>query len=538
MNHDRPEYDGTYGGPYSDPYGTEPRGDDAPRAPHAGGESGEPGESAYGGEPYGGGAYGSPAYGTGHGDPAAYGNGGGADAGSGSGYGDPDAYEAAVGALADPLTDPLPGGGTPGPAGGGQPPPVPYTPPAAQPLPPLAEPGGEGGHGAGGQPQEPAAAEPQRLEWGRTPPGGRGSAGPDAPVPEVAETAALPALDLPDAAGPPAGTGTGTGTGTPPGPVPGAGSGRRAAARAERPGARRARGGRAAGGELAADDAGSGRAARRRAAKGGGRARGGTRAAPRGGTRARKGPPPTPAPARAGTRLEARRAARAAKDGPVVILSRFIGEVFITLGVVMLLFVAYQLWWTNVLAHQKADRAANDLADRWSENPERRPDRFTAGEGFAIMYIPKLDIRVPVAEGTDKESVLDKGMVGHYDAKSGLDTAMPWEKRGNFSVAGHRNTHGEPFRYINKLVAGDEIIVETADTYFTYTMQSRLASTSPSNTTVVEPVPPQSGFEKPGRYITLTTCTPEFTSKFRLIVWGKMAEERPRSKGKPDALVG
>ncbi|MGW7355083.1 class E sortase, partial [Streptomyces sp. NPDC054784] len=293
-----------------------------------------------------------------------------------------------------------------------------------------------------------------------------------------------------------------------------------------------------AGGERAADDAGSGRAARRRAAKGGGRARGGTRAAPRGGTRARKGPPPTPAPARAGTRLEARRAARAAKDGPVVILSRFIGEVFITLGVVMLLFVAYQLWWTNVLAHQKADRAANDLADRWSENPERRPDRFTAGEGFAIMYIPKLDIRVPVAEGTDKESVLDKGMVGHYDAKSGLDTAMPWEKRGNFSVAGHRNTHGEPFRYINKLVAGDEIIVETADTYFTYTMQSRLASTSPSNTTVVEPVPPQSGFEKPGRYITLTTCTPEFTSKFRLIVWGKMAEERPRSKGKPDALVG
>ena len=45
------------------------------------------------------------------------------------------------------------------------------------------------------------------------------------------------------------------------------------------------------------------------------------------------------------------------------------------------------------------------------------------------------------------------------------------------------------------------------------------------------------GFTEPGRYITLTTCTPEFTSKYRLIVWGKMVEERPRSKGKPDALV-
>ena len=54
---------------------------------------------------------------------------------------------------------------------------------------------------------------------------------------------------------------------------------------------------------------------------------------------------------------------------------------------------------------------------------------------------------------------------------------------------------------------------------------------------VLAPIPKGSGFTQPGRYITLTTCTPEFTSKYRLIVWGKMVEERPRSKGKPDALV-
>jgi sortase A len=54
---------------------------------------------------------------------------------------------------------------------------------------------------------------------------------------------------------------------------------------------------------------------------------------------------------------------------------------------------------------------------------------------------------------------------------------------------------------------------------------------------VIGPVPPGSGFTGPGRYITLTTCTPEFTSTFRMIVWGKMVDERPRSKGKPDALV-
>src|SRR5690606_9724310 len=103
--------------------------------------------------------------------------------------------------------------------------------------------------------------------------------------------------------------------------------------------------------------------------------------------------------------------------------------------------------------------------------------------------------------------------------------------------AGHRNTHGEPFRYINRLEPGDPIVVETQDTYFVYKMTSILPVTSPSNISVLEPVPKGSGFTGPGRYITLTTCTPEFTSKYRMIVWGKMAEERPRSKGKPDALV-
>jgi sortase A len=69
-------------------------------------------------------------------------------------------------------------------------------------------------------------------------------------------------------------------------------------------------------------------------------------------------------------------------------------------------------------------------------------------------------------------------------------------------------------------------------------MSSILPQTVPSNVSVISPVPEQSGFTKPGRYITLTTCTPEFKSTYRMIVWGKMVDERPRSEGKPDALVG
>ncbi|MFF3929483.1 class E sortase [Streptomyces hirsutus] len=235
------------------------------------------------------------------------------------------------------------------------------------------------------------------------------------------------------------------------------------------------------------------------------------------------------------SRVEARRRARERKVSPVVVASRGIGEVFITCGVLMLLFVTYQLWWTNVRAQAQAGQEASDLQKDWA-NGKRNPGVFEPGQGFALLHIPKLDVVVPIAEGIDSKKVLDRGMVGHY-AEGALKTAMPNDKKGNFGVAGHRNTHGEPFRYINRLEQGDPIVVETQDTYFVYKMESILPVTPPSNVSVLEPVPKGSGFTGPGRYITLTTCTPEFTSKYRMIVWGKMDEERPRSKGKPDALV-
>ncbi|MCX2179194.1 class E sortase [Streptomyces sp. SKN60] len=275
---------------------------------------------------------------------------------------------------------------------------------------------------------------------------------------------------------------------------------------------------------------GPGRAERRKAA----RRKGG-----RGGVAvAAAGPEPaaTDEQARPLSRVEARRAARAAKESLGVVLSRAVGELFITFGVVMLLFVTYQLWWTNVRAGQETDQAKQDIENSFNQG-DKDPGAFEPGKGFAIMYIPKLDVVVPVAEGISKTKVLDKGMVGHY-GEGKLKTAMPADKQGNFAVAGHRNTHGEPFRYINQLEPGDPIVVETRDAYYTYEMASILPQTSPSNVSVIDPVPRGSGFKGPGRYITLTTCTPEFTSTYRMIVWGKLVEERPRDKGKPDALVG
>ncbi|WP_443053917.1 class E sortase [Streptomyces sp. IBSBF 2435] len=434
-------------------------------------------------------------------------------------YEDTGQFKAVVERLDDPLNDPLPG----------RPPAVRDEPEQPLPEPDFPEPGLPAPDFTGPDFPEPAfpapplpgtsAAGPAAAPpWGRAPerdePAARVREEPGPPVAEppfpgppvadMAQTARMPvvvepdppAQDVgPDAAVPP--------PLAPPGPPPD-----------------------------------GGRAARRKAARQGGG--GGHRAGGRGASGPAHGPgTPQEASSAPLSRVEARRAAKAAKDSPAVVASRIVGELFITTGVLMLLFVTYQLWWTNVRAHQQANGAANNLRHQWdsaSTDPDRVPGTFSPGQGFAIMYIPKLDVKAPIAQGISKHNVLDKGMIGHYDGE--LNTAMPWDKTGNFAVAAHRNTHGEPFRYINHLVAGDKVVVETASDYYTYEVTSELPSTPPSNTSVLKPIPVGSGFTAPGRYLTLTTCTPEFTSTNRLIVWGKLIEERPRSKGKPDALVG
>ncbi|WP_240797886.1 sortase, partial [Streptomyces sp. F001] len=184
-----------------------------------------------------------------------------------------------------------------------------------------------------------------------------------------------------------------------------------------------------------------GRAARRKAAK--------RRHGRHGGSRRPADTDATTAPQRPLSRVEARRQARASRPSPAVVASRVIGEVFITTGVLMLLFVTYQLWWTNVRAHAQAGNEASQLQDDWASG-KRNPGTFEPGQGFALLHIPKLDVVVPIAEGTSNKGVLDRGMVGHY-AEGALKTAMPEAKTGNFGLAGHRNTHGEPFRYINRL---------------------------------------------------------------------------------------
>lgn len=258
-------------------------------------------------------------------------------------------------------------------------------------------------------------------------------------------------------------------------------------------------------------------------------------------------------------------------------------EVVTTVGVVVALLVVHQVWWTNRQAAAAAQEQVRALEEEWSRFGEGDPpgdggslgDEGSLGGGvevpdpagdagetpsgtdsgvvggggpaapppvtppaprravpapdraYAVLRIPRLGLAVPVAQGVDKRAVLDKGYAGHYPG-----TARPGE-RGNFALAGHRNTHGEPFRYINRLVAGDELLVDVRGTRYTYVVGKVLKQTTARDTGVIAPVPrsvvkPAYGYTEPGAYITLTTCTPEYTSTYRLVVWGALTSSPSR----------
>ena len=146
------------------------------------------------------------------------------------------------------------------------------------------------------------------------------------------------------------------------------------------------------------------------------------------------------------------------------------GEVLITLGMVVLLFVVYEVYWTDLVSAGKQQDATTALDSQWGaptgDDPERQ-DHFQGlgeGDGFAKMYIPSFgaDYHFTIVEGTTEKS-LEIGP-GHY-----TKSAYPGQP-GNFAVAGHRVGKGAPFNDINLIQSCDAIVVETQYSWFVYRM--------------------------------------------------------------------
>lgn len=220
---------------------------------------------------------------------------------------------------------------------------------------------------------------------------------------------------------------------------------------------------------------------------------------------------------------------------------RGVGETLITLGVVVLLFCGYELWFTGLETRSEQRRAKADLLEEWRAAPPTTAPTSTPavvlravdlGEGLAILRIPRLgrDYAKVVFEGV-RPSDLRKGP-GHVPG-----TAMPGAV-GNFVVSGHRTTYGAPFGRIDELDAGDAVVVETRETWFTYRVV-RQEIVRPSEVEVTLPVPRRPG-EKPTKaLLTMTTCHPKYSARQRLIVYSELVETTRKAPGVvPRALQG
>lgn len=211
-----------------------------------------------------------------------------------------------------------------------------------------------------------------------------------------------------------------------------------------------------------------------------------------------------------------------------------VGEVLITAGAVVLLFVVYQLVWTNFEAHRAATAQTDALEKRWQEHAVEDPEfdlPLKHGDAFALLRIPRLgeNYRVPIVEGVSLDD-LAQG-VGHYP-----ETALPGQI-GNFSVAGHRATNGEPFAYLDQVNVGDDVVVESRTTWYTYEVTKEYI-VAPTQVGVILPVPNQPDATPRRRLMTLTTCNPRWDSYERLIFHAKLVEALPKGQGQPAALGG
>jgi len=213
------------------------------------------------------------------------------------------------------------------------------------------------------------------------------------------------------------------------------------------------------------------------------------------------------------------------------------GVGLILAGLSMLAYVAWQLYGTNWVAKKHQKELTSEVQEDWAAGDGC--DKFCPkGATVALIRIPKFGkgYVVPVLEGTDKASVLDKGAFGHFTGTAEAGQV------GNFALAGHRVTHGEPLRHMPDLRPGDKVIVETKKFTYTYVLDTNPNDLviSFTGTWVLDPVPnnPEKGGVEPKqssgqRLITLTTCSEIFHTDNRMIAFGHLASLRKKTIARP-----
>jgi sortase A len=213
-----------------------------------------------------------------------------------------------------------------------------------------------------------------------------------------------------------------------------------------------------------------------------------------------------------------------------------VGRVLVTVGTLLLLFVAYQLWGTGIYQA----RAQDDLRSQFEKLQQGTSPTTTTGapvstlapsdetpttvgaplalppegDALGLIAIPKIGVNQVFVEGVNVDD-LRKGP-GHYPA-----TQLPGHE-GNSAIAGHRTTYGAPFGDLDQLVIGDEIKLATVQGKFTYKVTEQRV-VDPSEVSVLDPTPDPA---RPGHdlaTLTLTTCNPKYSAEQRLIIKAQLS---------------
>lgn len=208
------------------------------------------------------------------------------------------------------------------------------------------------------------------------------------------------------------------------------------------------------------------------------------------------------------------------------------GVTLVLAGLGFMAYVVWELYGTNVVSHRAQRHAVAELREEWSEPASSADGDVRASGAYALVRIPRFGAGYvqPLFETTEQR-VLRKGF-GHYANTADVGEA------GNFALAAHRRTRGEPLRHLPELRVGDEVIVETRDTTYTYVIDTDpnklvlkftagwVLKRFPTNPDPGGPTPDPAVSD---RLITLTTCAYLFHSDKRMVAFGHLRSAVARS---------
>jgi sortase A len=206
---------------------------------------------------------------------------------------------------------------------------------------------------------------------------------------------------------------------------------------------------------------------------------------------------------------------------------RVVGEVLVTGGVIVALFMAYMFWGTALHEGNAQRRFASELGSQWA-SPDTslallgRPGHLALGRPFAFIRIPSFGPhwRFAIVQGTGLAQLALAP--GHVPG-----TQRPGQL-GNFAVAGHRVTAGNPFWSVPSMRAGELVFIDTVRGTYEYQVTGKPSWVSPGDTAMLAPEPGHPGQWPHRRLITLITCDPAWSGTSRVVVTGVLIKTMPR----------